>query len=175
MATFLSEMSLGILDKLFQKHTIVIPTSKEGCPADWLTGASFMTTADCFYNLNGFDPQYFLYFEEVDLFYRAKQAGYGVWSCPKSTVFHISGASTGIYSATKKTKRRTKYWCESRRYFYMKNYGALYFCVLDSIFSICHSLWRIRAKLQKKPDDTPPYFIRDIIKHSYIGKFFIKK
>jgi len=96
VSTFLSTMSIGVLDKIFHKHTKTPPLQDTPYQADWLTGASFMTRLDCFDTLKGFDPFYFLYFEEVDLFYRAKKSGLSVWACPKSKVFHLSGASTGI-------------------------------------------------------------------------------
>lgn len=171
----LAEIKLGILDKLFHKHTTAAPIATQAYEADWLTGASFMVKADCFYQLKGFDPFYFLYFEEVDLFYRAKQAGFSVWASPDSRVFHISGASTGINNHKKAIQRRPAYWYESRRYYYMSNFGAVYFTLLDSLQISCHLIWRLRAWIQKKEDDTPPYFIRDILRHSYPASLFAKK
>lgn len=166
----LAETKLGILDKLLKHHTTAIPIAHQPYQADWLTGASFIVKAKCFYQLKGFDPYYFLYFEEVDLFYRAKKSGFSVWASPDSKVFHISGASTGINNHKKAIKRRPTYWFESRRHYYLSNHGALYFIVVDILLVTCHLLWRLRAKLQKKEDDTPPYFIRDIIRHSFWGK-----
>ena len=110
-------MRLGILDALFKNHVTAIPIQKQPYTADWLTGASFMVKNECFEALKGFDPHYFLYFEEVDLFYRAKQAGFSVWACPNSQVFHISGASTGINTQHSTPKRQPNYWFESRKYF----------------------------------------------------------
>jgi GT2 family glycosyltransferase len=171
----LSTLKLGILDRLFSQHTTAIPISEKPYAADWLTGASFMAKAECLYQLNGFDPSYFLYFEEVDLFYRAKKANYSVWACPNSHVFHISGASTGINNHKKAIKRLPAYWFESRSYYYSSNHGALYFTLTDAALITCTILWKIRAKIQNKDNDTPPYFIRDIIKHSYIANMLYTK
>jgi GT2 family glycosyltransferase len=163
----LSTLKLGILDRLLHQFTTAVPIAKQPYRADWLTGASFMAKADCIYQLNGFDPTYFLYFEEVDLFYRAKAAGFSVWACPASQVFHISGASTGINNHKKAIKRRPAYWFESRRHYYISNYGRTYFTAVDMAFIACHLLWKLRAAIQRKEDDTPPHFIRDILHHSY--------
>jgi len=168
---FLSTMTLGILDKLFHKHTTAIPADNETIEADWLTGASFIVKYDCFENLEGFDPQYFLYFEEVDLFFRAKQKGYVVSSCPKSKVFHISGASTGINSKETAIKRRPNYWFESRRYYYIKNYGKAYFLLVDLLFFLGFSLKRIRDFIQQKDSQFPEHFAKDTFKHSLLGRF----
>ena len=175
----LSSLKLGFLDKLLKNHTTAIPIENHPYQADWLTGASFMARSHCVEALGGFDPTFFLYFEEVDLFYRAKQKGFTVWCCSDSQIFHISGASTGINNQKndksqhiKKytpTKRQPSYWFESRRYFYLSNYGKLYFTAVDLCQVSCLILWKLRAKLQKKDDDTPSHFIRDIIKYSYLN------
>lgn len=171
----LSTLKLGILDKLLNQYTTAIPIASTPYGADWLTGASFMAKADCLYDLKGFDPAYFLYFEEVDLFYRAKAAGFTVRACPKSHVFHISGASTGINNHKKAISRRPDYWFESRSYYYRSNYNSMYFSLVDLAFILCHCIWKVRATLQQKEDDTPPHFVRDIIRHSYIAKLFRSK
>jgi GT2 family glycosyltransferase len=172
----LSTLKLGFLDRLFKQHTTAIPISTQPYSADWLTGASFMARSQSVKALNGFDSHYFLYFEEVDLFYRAKKKGFSAWCCPDSQVFHISGASTGInnqhndqHNDTPEVvaKRQPSYWFESRRYFYLNNYGRAYFTLVDFCQIACLMCWKLRVTLQKKPDDTPRYFTRDIIHYSY--------
>jgi N-acetylglucosaminyl-diphospho-decaprenol L-rhamnosyltransferase len=169
----LSSLKLGVLDKAFNNHTTAIPIEKKAYQADWLTGASFMVRSNCIETLGGFDPTFFLYFEEVDLFYRAKQKGFSVWCCPDSKVFHISGASTGINNQKKDAdtntmaKRQPSYWFESRRHFYISNYGKAYFTLVDICQISCLCFWKIRAALQNKKDDTPSHFMRDIVRHSY--------
>ncbi|MGS2718012.1 glycosyltransferase family 2 protein [Eionea flava] len=174
----LSTLRLRILDSLFTQHTTAIPIEKKPYRADWLTGASFMAKKSAITKLEAFDPHYFLYFEEVDLFYRAKKSGLSAWCAPDSKVFHISGASTGINQKKQshlRPKRQPKYWFESRRYFYLKNYGRLYFILLDFLQVTCLLVWKLRTKLQKKHDDTAKCLLRDIIKHSYLATIITKK
>ena len=167
----LSTTCLGILDKIFKRHTTAIPLSDAPVPADWLTGASFMVKRECFESLEGFDPFYFLYFEEVDLFFRAKEKGFTVMTCPASKVFHISGASTGINNKQTVVKRKPSYWFESRRYFYIKNYGKAYFLLVDALFFFGFATWKLRAFIQKKEKQTAQYLVRDTFKHSLLAKF----
>ncbi len=171
----LSNLRIGVLDKLLSKHTTAEPISEKPQKVDWLTGASFMVRADCFYQLEGFDRQYFLYFEEVDLFNRARKLGYEAWSCPASRVYHMSGASTGINKREVQLKRQPSYWFESRRHYYISNYNYLYFLLIDMTFIICHSLWLIRAKIQKKPSATPPSFGFDTLYHGHIKPIVKRK
>ncbi|MGH1485112.1 MAG: glycosyltransferase family 2 protein [Cellvibrionaceae bacterium] len=171
---FVSAMGIGIVDKLFHRCHTSIPVKQTPYEADWLTGASFMVKNSSFNTLKGFEPYYFLYFEEVDLFYRAKQLGFSVWACPDSKVFHISGASTGINDHKTQAKRKPKYWYESRRYFYMSNFGKLYFTAVDMALIFSHLVWRAKIKIQGQKNTAPLHYIRDILRHSYLFSFWGK-
>lgn len=60
---------------------------------DWVTGAFFLIRSDLAKKLKGFDEQYFMYVEEVDLCFRVKQLGYKVWYLPQWSIVHYGGAS----------------------------------------------------------------------------------
>ena len=164
---FLSSARLRVLDRVFVRYTNTIAAFTEPCYADWLTGASFMVRSTTFEALSGFDPQYFLYFEEVDLFLRAKRAGYKALFCPTSVVFHESGASTGMNTKrAHEIKARPKYWYESRRYFYWKRYGRLYFFAVDVAFFLGQLILRSKAKLRGNPLGEPPGLLKSTFIHS---------
>lgn len=54
-------------------------------------GASMMIRKDVFWDLGGFDKNYFVSFEDVDLGLRAWICGYSVVLVPKSVVYHLGG------------------------------------------------------------------------------------
>lgn len=54
----------------------------------WVTGCCLLVRADCFRALGGFDEDFFLYYEDVDLCRRARAAGWSVWYDPTLTVTH---------------------------------------------------------------------------------------
>ncbi len=60
---------------------------------DQVMGACFAMPASVWQELHGFDPGFYLWFEEVDFCRRAKAAGYEVWYEPALTVLHTRGAS----------------------------------------------------------------------------------
>lgn len=61
---------------------------------DWVMGASFFIPKILFENVGGFDADYFLYFEEVDLCRRVKSKGYPVYYIPGIRVKHDGSVST---------------------------------------------------------------------------------
>lgn len=166
VSEFCRTLRLGVVDRLFPRGQIAIPVSNKPHRADWLTGASFMVKSGVFHRLGGFDPAYFLYFEEVDLFLRAKQQGFTCWFNPESKVYHYAGASTGISSSRKATKPRPQYWFDSRRYFYCKNHGQAYFALCDLAAMLGLSLWKLRLLVQKKDSSDPPGLLKAIASNS---------
>jgi len=61
---------------------------------DWVTGAFLMMRKEVFQKTGGFDKDYFMYVEEVDLCFRAKKLGWEVWYLPKWNIIHYGGASS---------------------------------------------------------------------------------
>lgn len=62
--------------------------------AEWLSGSCFLIRRDVFDEVGGFDEQYFMYFEDVDLGDRVGRAGYLNVYVPQAEVVHIGGHST---------------------------------------------------------------------------------
>jgi N-acetylglucosaminyl-diphospho-decaprenol L-rhamnosyltransferase len=55
---------------------------------DWLSGAALMVRTAAFRQVGGFDPTYFMYFEELDLCRRLAAYGWQTWYEPAATVVH---------------------------------------------------------------------------------------
>ena len=67
---------------------------KKAHQRDWVTGAFLLTRKDIFDKAGGFDVDYFMYTEEVDLCWRIKKNGWQVWFLPKWSIIHLGGASS---------------------------------------------------------------------------------
>lgn len=59
----------------------------------WASGACFFIRSSVFKKLGGFDDRFFAHMEEIDLCWRAYNAGHSTWYTPESTVYHVGGAS----------------------------------------------------------------------------------
>lgn len=61
---------------------------------DWVSGAAMLVRRDAFDGVGGFDADYFMYMEDVDLCWRLGQAGWKVVFEPAGAVTHVGGVST---------------------------------------------------------------------------------
>lgn len=59
----------------------------------WATGAAMFVRADAFWEVGGFDEDFFAHMEEIDLCWRLKNAGYKIMVQPSSVVFHVGGGT----------------------------------------------------------------------------------
>ena len=62
--------------------------------AGWLSGSCFLVDLEAFHSVGGFDPAYFMYFEDVDLAERMGRRGWLHVYAPSAVVVHEGGHST---------------------------------------------------------------------------------
>jgi GT2 family glycosyltransferase len=61
---------------------------RQRCRVPWVTGCCLLVRRDCLQDLGGFDEDFFLYYEDVDLCQRARARGWSVWYEPALRVVH---------------------------------------------------------------------------------------
>jgi GT2 family glycosyltransferase len=61
---------------------------------DWVPGAFSIMRTEALTKVGLFDPEFFLYYEEVDLCRRIRNAGFEIWYWPDVVVIHIGGESS---------------------------------------------------------------------------------
>jgi N-acetylglucosaminyl-diphospho-decaprenol L-rhamnosyltransferase len=85
-----------------------------------IIGAAMLMRRSDYDRLGGMDEQFFIYFEEVDLCKRIKEAGGEIWFWPGAHVQHLSGGSCEVDSVR---ARMIFVLRESRRKYFWKHYG----------------------------------------------------
>ena len=86
-------------------------------PAGWLSGACVLLRRTAVDQVGGFDPGYFMYFEDVDLGARLAAAGWQNIYAPSATVMHVGGHSTErAPAAMARAHHRSAYRYLARRY-----------------------------------------------------------
>lgn len=69
------------------------PGSAVERPAGWLSGACLLLRREAFDEVGGFDENYFMFFEDLDLGDRLGQAGWANVFVPSAEVTHVQGVS----------------------------------------------------------------------------------
>ncbi len=76
-----------------QKFGLLDKSPDEIGPVDWVKGGLFMIRKDTFETLKGFDEKIFMYTEDMELCYRAKQMGKQIQFYPNVKVIHAEHGS----------------------------------------------------------------------------------
>jgi len=67
----------------------------------WASGACLGVKKSVFFEVGGFDTDYFAHMEEIDLCWRMKNKGYKVYYTPFSKIFHLGGGTLSNSSPQK--------------------------------------------------------------------------
>lgn len=105
---------------------------------DAISGAYLMITKKAFIKLQGFDEDYFMYLEDVDLGVRAKSKQMKIIYCPHSVIFHEGGASS-----KNKYRIRHQAWYDSRKTYYKKHFGIIENMLIQPLFNIEERILKI--------------------------------
>jgi GT2 family glycosyltransferase len=103
---FFEALNIFSLGRFFEAFLVKVKSrlnKKDIINLDWVMGAAFFIKRDLFIELNGFDTDFFLYFEEMDLCKRAKNSGAVVKYFPSVKIDHIgsAGSKKNYYFFTK--------------------------------------------------------------------------
>jgi N-acetylglucosaminyl-diphospho-decaprenol L-rhamnosyltransferase len=89
----------------------------------WVCGALLMIRSSLARQLEGFDPRFFLYWEEIDLCRRAEHAGFETWALGTAVAHHVVGASSG--DVPRVGAAVAGHYYQSRYYYMAKHHGWL--------------------------------------------------
>lgn len=113
---------------------------------DWVVGCYYLVRRELIDQIGLFDPRYFLYYEEVDHCFAARQAGWEVVFYPYSTVVHLGGESAKTSGAVTKAGRQlSALQIESELLFMRKNYGRLGFFTHVALSFLADFILMIRS------------------------------
>jgi N-acetylglucosaminyl-diphospho-decaprenol L-rhamnosyltransferase len=91
---------------------------RESREVDVIQGAFLLTRRTAFEQLGGFDERFFMYYEDVDLAYRGRQAGWKGYYFAGAQALHRGGGATEQVKAA-----RLAYWMTGRALYVAKHFG----------------------------------------------------
>lgn len=107
-----------LLPRQFPPHFMTDWTHIESRVVDQVPGSFFLVRRAVFDHLHGFDERFFMYFEDLDLAYRARKSGWVNYYLSNVRAFHHGGGTTDQVKAL-----RLFYVLRSRLYYAAKHFG----------------------------------------------------
>ncbi len=156
-------LKLGLATRVLRPWVVAPRPRHATGEVDWVAGASFMVRRTVFDRVGLFDEKFFLYFEEVDLSLRAKAQGLKTFYVHESRVSHEGAVATGLNDTNQPVP---PYWFDSRKRFFAKHHGTTTLLAANVCFTVGFLLFRVRRRIQQKPDRDPPNLLFDFIRHN---------
>lgn len=104
--------------------------------AGWLSGACILVRRRAFDQIGGFDNEYFMYFEDVDLGFRLSRAGWRNVYVPSAEVVHIGGHSTSDGATGGSSARMIRAHHDSARRFLRTKYPGPLLAPVRGLLSV---------------------------------------
>ena len=126
LSALLSDIPLKILHKNSHEHN----HSNKAKEVAFITGADLMILRSLFNQVQGFDKDFFMYFEETELQYRIKQLGHKIYNLPTARIVHLESQTL------KSREAKLKLFFTSRKIFYQKHRSIVQLKIANAINKI---------------------------------------
>lgn len=118
---------------------------------DWLGGPALMGRTTLLREIGGFDPRFFLYFDETDLCKRIGDLGHELWACGEAVTRHAHGVSARGTGRALYLGNIGEHYFQSRCYYLCKHYGIAAAALADLGDYACCGLRVLRRLLAGLP------------------------
>jgi GT2 family glycosyltransferase len=153
VSAFSEALSFGPVARMLARWQVPLDPVHPTAQVDWVAGCAMMARREALLEIGGFDPEFFLYYEEVDLCRRATQAGWQCWHVAEAEVIHVEGASTGVSHGSR--RRLPAYWYRSWCHYFRKTHGRAYALATAAAWmlgaALNHGLVRLRGQRPAAP------------------------
>ena len=123
ISELIDSASTGPITRLLARYDVPLRVSEASMFPEWTSFACVMIRREVFDRVGLLDDGFFMYFEDVDFSFRARQAGYEIMHDPSARVVHLRGGSSPVKAHTTLRKRLPRYFYESRTRYFYKLYG----------------------------------------------------
>ncbi|MEM6889067.1 MAG: glycosyltransferase family 2 protein [Pseudomonadota bacterium] len=161
LSEFSKGISFGPISRMLRKWDVPLGADLPTGQVGWVAGAAVMFRFSALLETGFFDPDYFLYYEEVDLMKKLDRHGWGIWYVAEAQVIHAEGAATGVKSGDVAPKRRPAYWYESWRLYFHKNHGRAYALASGGLWMLGSFMNTAISRLRRRQPAAPSHFVHD--------------
>ncbi len=128
----------------------------------WVSGACLLARREALEQVGGFDEDFFLYFEDIDLCARLRDRGWKILFAPQAEVVHLGGGATSAFARSRYEYRR------SQILYYRKHGSALSRSLLRGYLRLSFAGLGLRRRLKGEGRAEGPSFA-DLLKKGGSG------
>ena len=152
----------GPVTKLFKRHDVPLDMPPAPDQIDWVSFASIMARAEMIEEIGMMDEGYFLYSEDTEYCWRARQAGWGVLYAPEARAIHHRGGSAPVKAQAAAKKRIPAYFYASRTRFLATSRGRVGLIAANLAWHLGRGVAMLRIAMGSKGHRTVAHEARDI-------------
>ena len=159
---FLRAAGTGVIDGIFRRWIVSTPLPHRESDHEWITFACAMTRGDVLRETGLLDEGYFAYFDDADLCWRARRAGWTIGHCPSVSCVHLKGTSSGVHRLKAERRRSPAYQLRGRARYFAKRHGIVGLWLANLCWHAGRCISFARDILQWRPWSVPKSAWRDI-------------
>ena len=123
-------LMFGLIFRLICGKNIQFNFTNKPLKVGYITGADMMIRRNVLNEVGSFDSDFFMYYEETELTYRIRKAGYESHSVPSAKIIHLEGKSCET------SERREKMKNVSKKIYYSKTQSSFNYRLSSFLFKI---------------------------------------
>lgn len=165
---FVTETRTQFIYDAFPKSVVAPPCPEGNRRVDWVPGACVIVRSSVFDSAGDLDDKYFMYYEDMDFCKAAAAVGWETWYVPQSRAMHLVGATSGVTAPAACTAARPAYYFDSRRRYFVKNFGTIGAAAADVCWLVGNLFYRLKMLLKGQPSQQPRGIVAGVVRHSVL-------
>ncbi len=140
--------------KFFGRQDRTWAPANQPASIDWVPGAYSIISREALEAVGYFDEQFFLYYEEVDLCHRIKNAGFEIWYWPELRIVHLGGESSKTITSLSMSKYGSQLtlWRMRSEFLYYRKYNGVRAIFALWVEEFWHRLRLLKVALQNNDE-----------------------
>lgn len=162
ISEFVSAAATGPLERMMRRWVVPLGIVEETGEFPWISFCAVMVRREVFEQLGGMDDGFFMYFEDVDFCYRARDEGWKMIYEPSARIVHLCSGTSGIDGPVPDQKARPRYYYSSRARYFRRRSGPVGVVAANLMWSLGRSVSWMRETFGAKEPHTVEGELRDI-------------
>ena len=150
ISELINSASTGFITRLLAEYEVPMRVSDERSFPEWTSFACVMIRREVLDQVGLMDDGIFMYFEDVEFCFRAREAGWKILHEPAARVVHLRGGSSPVKSLAGKRKRLPRYFYEARTRYFYKLYGGMGLLAANSWWTFGWTISLLRSLSGKR-------------------------